>query len=233
MRPLVGIPPHLDDQERWRPGRIYHYLDVAYARAVEAAGGTPLYLPLQRDAASLLARIDGLLVPGGGDFLPDRAYPDEVAFDRVPDDQLDFDRQLLAAALEQRKPLLGICYGMQLLALHHGARLLHHVPLDAPHFGRHQLAERDGRHALQVEPGSRLAAVLGDAASPVNSLHHQGVASAPAPLRVSARAPDGLIEAIEREDLPFCLGVQWHPEKLPDPHRQRLFSAFVAACAAI
>ena len=85
----------------------------------------------------------------------------------------------------------------------------------------------------RVEPGSRLAAVLGDAASPVNSLHHQGVASAPAPLRVSARAPDGLIEAIEREDLPFCLGVQWHPEKLPDPHRQRLFSAFVAACAAI
>ena len=99
MRPLIGIPPCLDEQERWRKAREYHYADSAYARAVSEAGGLPIYLPLQSDVAALVARLDGLLLPGGGDFVPERSYPAGVAFDPVPARQLAFDRALLAVAV--------------------------------------------------------------------------------------------------------------------------------------
>lgn len=129
-------------------------------------------------------------------------------------------------------PVLGICYGMQLLALHRGGRLVYDIPTDRPDAAPHRLPELDGRHAVQVAAGSRLARILGDDAGPVNSLHHQGVSDPGDGMRVSARADDGLIEAIESYDNRFCIGVQWHPEKLEGPHREGLFGAFAAACSA-
>jgi len=230
MRPLIGIPQCLDDRGRWKAPREYQYLDTAYASAVDAAGAMPVYLPLQRDAEALIERVDGLLLPGGDDFAPPRAYPPSVRFDPVPERQLEFDRWLLAAARERGLPVLAICYGMQLLALHCGGSLHYDIATDAPSAGAHRLAERDGGHAVAIEPGTRLAAVLGDAPTTVNSLHHQAVAEPGAGLRASAVAEDGLIEAIEASDGSFVLGVQWHPEKMDGPHRTRLFDALAAAC---
>ena len=86
---------------------------------------------------------------------------------------------------------------------------------------------------MRIAPGSRLAAALGESENLVNSLHHQGVAEPGAGLRACARSKDGLIEAIERAESPFCVGVQWHPEKMAGAHRQRLFGAFVAASSAV
>ncbi|HXV37547.1 MAG TPA: gamma-glutamyl-gamma-aminobutyrate hydrolase family protein, partial [Myxococcota bacterium] len=215
---------------RWKSGRSYHYMDAAYAIAVQAAGGTPIYLPSQADPRALLGSIDGLLVPGGDDLPPPREYPADVKFDLAPAQQLDFDRRLLAQALERRIPVLGICYGMQLLASVCGGALLYDIATDDPRAMPHQLAEADGRHALRVETGTRLYALLGAAPPPVNSLHHQGVASPGGELRVAAHAEDGLIEAIEHNGEPFCVGVQWHPEKLSGIHRDALFGAFIAAC---
>jgi putative glutamine amidotransferase len=232
MRPLIGIPPALDECGRWRAGRRYHYVDAAYAAAVEEAGGTAVYLPPQRDAGALACALDGLLVPGGGDFAPAAAYPDAVRFDPVPAAQLAFDAGLLAAALARGIPVLGICYGMQLLVHQRGGRLLYHLPTDLPGAAPHRLPEPDGRHALEIVPGSRLHALLGDVGASVNSLHHQGVAEPGEGLRVCARAGDGVVEAVEDPSRPFCLGVQWHPEKLERAHRLRLFGAFVAACRA-
>ncbi len=100
---------------------------------------------------------------------------------------------------------------------------------DVPGASSHQLPETSGRHAVAVEPGTRLASILGDAPEPVNSLHHQGIADPGPRLRASARAEDGTIEAVESIDDSFCIGVQWHPEKLDGPHREALFGAFVAA----
>lgn len=230
MRPLIGIPQCLDDRGRWKAGRDYQYLDTAYASAVEDAGATPVYLPLQGDAEGLVERIDGLLLPGGDDLAPPRAYPSEVRFEPVPERQLAFDRRLLAAVRERGLPVLAICYGMQLLALHCGGSLHYDIPTDVPSAGAHQLAERNGRHAIAVEAGTRLATVLGDAPAAVNSLHHQAVAEPGAGLRASAVAEDGLIEAVEAADGSFALGVQWHPEKMDGAHRTRLFEALVAAC---
>jgi len=231
VRPLIGIPPVFADRGRLRPGRALHALDARYPRAVEAAGGTPVLLPLQSDAAALADRLDGLLIPGGGDFAPERSYPAGVDFDPVAPEQLAFDRRLLACALERALPVLGICYGMQLLAVHHGGSLIYDLPTDLPGAGPHRLAEPGARHALDVEPATRLAALLEGDGAAVNSHHHQAVSEPGAGLRVGARAADGVIEAIERAEGPFCLGVQWHPERMDAGHQARVVGAFVRACA--
>ncbi len=232
MPPIVGIPQCLDDRGRWRTARDYVYLDHAYARAVDEAGGVALHLPLQSRAEALVSGIDALLIPGGDDFLPadPTGYPEGV-FDPAPRSQVDFDLRLLRAALGRGIPVLGICYGMQLVALHHGGSLHHHLPHDRPDAGDHRLPEETGRHAIHVEAGTRLAEILGDPPPPVNSIHHQAVAEPGPGLRVSARSPDGIVEAIEAEDGRFVLGVQWHPEKSDDGGRAALFGAFVSAAA--
>jgi len=142
------------------------------------------------------------------------------------------------AVFESGLPVLGICYGMQLLAAVRGGTLVYDIPTDRPQAGPHRLPEADGRHPLQIEVGTRLCDALGPDSPPVNSLHHQAVADPGDRLRVAARSPDGLIEAIELVsyggdggDAGFCLGVQWHPEKMRGSKRNLLFSAFVAACA--
>ena len=216
---------------RWRPGRDYLYGDLAYVRAIEAEGGVPVVLPLQHDPDILIERIDALLIPGGDDFPPPPGlYPESVSFDLAPTTQLNFDAALLAAALERNLPVLGICYGAQLLALHHGGSLHYHLPTDRPEGNSHRLPDGDaGRHPIEIVPGTKLARILGNHADPVNSLHHQAVAEPGAGMRVAARAHDGVVEAIERETGGFCLGVQWHPEKIRSSYSQALFRGFVNA----
>jgi putative glutamine amidotransferase len=229
VQPVIGITACLDDRGRWKPDRRYVYADLAYAGAVERAGGVPLLLPIQECAEALIDRVDAILLPGGDDFAAPHSYPPEVRFDPAPGPQLDFDRGLLEAAWQRQLPILGICYGMQLLALQRGGSLHYHLPVDLPEAARHHLPEADGRHDLEVESGTRLAAILGDAAGPVNSLHHQAVAEPGRGMRVSARCSDGVIEAIETTEPGFGIGVQWHPERLECPASLRLFAAFVEA----
>jgi putative glutamine amidotransferase len=230
MPPVVGITQCLDERERWRPGREYLYLDRAYVAAVECAGAGALMLPIQADAIALVQRIDALLLPGGDDFAPPSPYPAGVTFDPAPERQLAFDRSVLAAARARRIPILGICYGAQLMALERGGRLHHHLPHDLPDSADHRLPERDGRHPVMPEPDSLLARLVGPDPLLVNSLHHQAVAEPGSGMRVSARSGDGVVEAIECVDAPFELGVQWHPEKLEGSAGARLFDALVDAC---
>jgi putative glutamine amidotransferase len=229
MRPLIGISMCLDERGRFHARRETQHIDRAYTRAIEASGGIAVLLPVQEDAAALVGSIDGLLLPGGGDFVPEAPYPDGVRFDPLPPTLERFDRALLVCARERELPFLGVCYGMQLLAVERGGKLIYDLATDLPQAANHGLPEPEGRHPVAIVPGTRLAALLGDAPASVNSRHHQAIADPGPGLRVSARADDGVIEAIEDDSAAFCLGVQWHPEGLETAHREALFGAFVEA----
>jgi putative glutamine amidotransferase len=228
VRPLVAITQRLRAAAPEAPPRLE--LDARYADAVAEAGGEPALPGALVELPELMRRADGLLVPGGPDFLPPPGSHAGVRFDAIDPRQHAADRAALAAAAARGIPVLGICYGMQLLALERGGALHFHLPADLPAAALHQRAGGDARHALSVEPGSLLARLLGATRAEVNSSHHQAVSNPGPTLRISARAADGVVEAVEDPAADFCLGVQWHPERMDPDHRRALFGGFLAAC---
>jgi putative glutamine amidotransferase len=243
-RPQIGISLTLDDRERWREGRAYHYIDRSYADAISSAGGIALQLPIQTDPAALVDSLDGLLLPGGGDFPADGDSPDEMS-DEMPDEmpdervldlvspeQLAFDEALFEAASNRAIPILGICYGMQLMARMRKGVLDTHLPSQRPDVDCHKLPP-DARHPIRIEPDSQLASIIGSETSEVNSLHQQAVRRVGPMHRAVAHSSDGVIEAIEGSSTrsgTWEIGVQWHPEKMAEISGRRLFHAFVEAC---
>lgn len=233
-KPQIGIPLTLDHRERWRKGRAYHYIDRAYADAIDQAGGHVVHLPIQSDPISIVDSLDGLLIPGGDDFPDDQPLPPEVTLDLVSTEQLAFDEAIFEAASRRRIPVLGICYGMQLMARLRNGVLDVHLPTQRPKAQSHKLSEAR-RHAISIESNSRLASIFGTSNASVNSLHHQAIREVGSAHRVVASSSDGVIEAIEANNVPGAaspweLGVQWHPEKLRDSGSDRLFLAFIDAC---
>jgi putative glutamine amidotransferase len=205
-------------------------LDPGYAAGIAAAGGIPLIL--SREAASPGGALDGmdaLLLSGGGDVAPATyGAPDEGASEDVDPEADAWELALVAEARSRQLPTLGICRGMQLLAIAHGGALAQGVD-PSLHPGMGALPPEESlarRHPVDLERGSAIAGVFGTSRLSVNTLHHQAV-SDPGTLTVTARAPDGTIEAVEAGDWP-ALGVLWHPEKMDDAEQRRLFELLVA-----
>ena len=189
-------------------------LPTEYAVAVEAAGGVPVLLPpvaLPSAARTVVGRIDALVVSGGADVDPGRygAEPHERTAGWQPDRDA-WELALLTAADEAGLPVLGICRGMQLMAVHAGGTLDQHTPDLVGHETHSPGADAYGAIAVATEPGSRLAALVGPEAE-VSCHHHQSVATHPGFTAV-ARAADGTLEAMEAAGERFRLAVQWHPE---------------------
>ncbi len=189
-------------------------LPTEYAVAVEAAGGVPLLLPpvaLPGAAARVVSRIDALVISGGADVDPGRygAQPHARTAGWQPDRD-DWELALLTAAEQVHLPVLGICRGMQLMAVHAGGALDQHTPDVVGHETHSPGGDTYGTIEVETEAGSRLAGLIGPTVE-VSCHHHQSVASHPGFTPV-ARASDGTVEAMEATGDRFSLAVQWHPE---------------------
>jgi len=233
--PLIGVTTSLTVDKS--PERAY--VNIAYLRAVQDAGGIPVLLPPHLTAevqVALWQRLDGLVLTGGGDIEPARfgeaRHPktEEVAPAR---DELEIG--LTHRALADNVPLFAICRGIQVLNVALGGTLVQDIPSERPGPIAHAQTEprHQGTHAVKVMgEGTRLGRVLGRLEVEVNSMHHQAIKRLGEGLREVAWAPDGIIEGIEMPgDARFVLGVQWHPEELVghDQAARNLFTAIVEA----
>ncbi|OGL29258.1 MAG: hypothetical protein A3G44_10165 [Candidatus Rokubacteria bacterium RIFCSPLOWO2_12_FULL_73_47] len=234
--PLVGVTTSVTVDTY--PERAY--LNTAYVRAVEQAGGVPVLLPPPLGAAArdgLWARLDALILTGGGDVDPRHfGEPRHPTLAEVSEARDTLELELTRRALAQGLPLLAICRGIQVLNVALGGSLYQDVRSDPGSPLAHSQAERRHQptHQVKVQAGSRLAAVLGALEVDVNSFHHQALARLGRGLAAVAWAPDGIVEGVEPAGGdPFVLGVQWHPEDLVehDPAARRLFAALVTAAA--
>ncbi len=236
-RPVIGLTAYVEPVDRgvWIDQRSV-VLPHDYVAKIEAAGGLAVVLPPRGDltdglAQELLARLDGLVVTGGADVESATYGQDPHAWAQEARPERDRSELVLVrVARRLGMPILGICRGMQIMAVEAGGTLEQHVPDRVGHDEHSPRPGVFGRHGVDLVAGSRLAALLGPRVD-VHSYHHQAVATHPGYAAVG-HAPDGTLEAMEAvssaADLAdsFCVGVQWHPEPGDD---ERLFVALVAA----
>jgi putative glutamine amidotransferase len=233
MKPVIGIASNVDEN---RLGMAINSLPLAYTAAIAMAGGLPLVLPYSADQAILapmLERVDGLLLPGGIDLDPDwYNEPHLAGLEEVRRDLDVFQFALFHICLSQKKPVLGICRGCQLINTALAGTLFQDIDSQwqSPAL-RHRGPDHDTEHPVTIVPGSRLSALFGPELL-VNSRHHQAIKSAGRDLRITAVAPDGVIEAAEHNYLPVHL-VQWHPERMlaKDATMLPLFREFLDQCS--
>lgn len=217
------------------PARATYELKASYVDAVLAAGGLPILLPhAHRAAAAYLALADALVVTGGAFDVPPELYGEERREEcrETRPERTAFERDVLEAALEAGLPVLGVCGGMQLMNVVRGGTLFQDLPADVGISGHEQPPPKDvPSHEVTIVPGTLLASLAGSDALHVNSTHHQAVKDPGGGVVVCGRAPDGVVEAIELPDLPFALGVQWHPEATSprDPRNLAIYRGLVEA----
>jgi putative glutamine amidotransferase len=236
VRPRIAIPvPHSDLE--------YAYRSLPqYERAVEMAGGEPVRIPLDPAPAQLVKLIEGcdaVLLPGSkADVDPAKYNTTCDPHTNPADSRRDaVDEILLKDAYNARKPVLGICYGLQSLNVYRTGTLIQHIESPINHEAGRKIAVA---HEVAIEPDSKLAAVVGTGDGlviPVNSSHHQSAGAIGDGLRVVARCPnDGIVEALEGTSPDhFVLAVQWHPERSvdEDERSRALFRALVAAARPV
>jgi putative glutamine amidotransferase len=230
-QPVIGITCYVEPASRhgWpdvRSALVPH----AYVAKVEAAGGLALVVPPRVDAdaevaEAVLRRLDGLIIAGGADVDPERYAAARHPESQAPREDRDtMELALAAAAARMQVPTLGICRGMQVMAVAAGGTLEQHVPDRVGTVDHSPGVAVYGQHLVAIVPGTMVSRLLGES-SVVPSYHHQSVLTHPG-YQAAAWAPDGTLEAMEDPSAAFRLGVQWHPEVGTDP---RLFDALVQA----
>ena len=222
VRPIIGLTTYRKNSRD--TNRPLFGLMRAYVKAVTAGGGIPLLIPLgldEDDLLTIMQRIDGLVLPGGGDIDPNFYKGSKHQALRGIDRDRDRVEIFVAQqAVQLEKPFLAICRGHQILNVALGGTMWEDLASQRPESIKHDYylsgKRTDLPHNVSLKSGSRLAEIIGREITPVNSLHHQGVRDIAPELVVSAVAPDGLAEGLEVPGHPFAVSVQWHPENLID-----------------
>ncbi|TWU06026.1 gamma-glutamyl-gamma-aminobutyrate hydrolase family protein [Stieleria varia] len=231
-KPIIGI--NCDYKPVARNTPAFAYLAAGYFQSIYNAGGIPLVVPPMDDPESIkqaLDHVNGFVMIGGGDLDPRNdgfmLHPSVRPMDPKRETS---DRLLIAEIAERRMPILGIGCGMQLLNIQEGGNLFLHIKEDlpnaVPHMDPH---DPNHRHTLEVESDSLVGRVFGDGEIRVSSRHHMAIDEVAPGFRVTARCPDGVIEAIESEMMDwFAIGTQFHPEcAAASALDMRIFEEFV------
>ena len=215
-RPLIGV--NVDYREAQKNSPAYAFLGAGYFDSLTKAGAVPILIPPLEDEIDLnrvLDLLDGVVMGGGADLDPRRdGYRLHPAVRLLDPRREEFDRTLMRLIADRHMPLLAIGCGMQLLNISQGGTLYLHIAEDLPRALPHLDAlDPAHRHALEVEPGSLMERVYGEAEIRVNSLHHMAIDDVASGFAVTARCPDRVIEAIESTmDDWFAFGTQFHPQ---------------------
>lgn len=236
-RPIIGLTTYRKKSRD--TNRPLFGLMRDYVKAVSAGGGIPLLIPLgleEEDLLSIVKRVDGLVLPGGGDIDPKYyAGNKHQALRGMDPDRDRVEVYVAQQAVRLRKPFLAICRGHQVLNVALGGTMWEDLASQRPDSIKHDYFQNGKRtdlpHTVAIEPESRLAEIVGVETVGVNSLHHQGVRDIAPELTISAVAPDGLVEGLEIQGHPFAVAVQWHPENLieNDPAMLALFTSLAQA----
>ncbi len=233
-KPLIGITGVFVTSKR-SGGQPRVCLNYKYAEEIAEAGGVPVVIPPVPPGKGILEtivqRLDGLLLSGGAD-IPPEAYnekPDEKT-KTMPRRRFEFEHKLIPLWLNTGKPTLGICLGLQFANVAMGGSLFQDIPSQV---GTKVIHRKKGgaHHYVFIYKDTLLWKILGKNKVKVYSNHHQAAKRVAGIFRVSARAEDGVVEAMERRKGGFGLFLQWHPEQMKDKeHKRRIFGAFVKAC---
>lgn len=213
------------------------FVSMDYINAIESSGGTPIILPLVKGEENLrkfIEGIDGLLVPGGIDVNPLRYNEEPLEkIGSVSDDIDEFDIKAIRWANELKKPILGICRGLQVINVAFGGSLFQDLSLKSgSKFSHWQKAKKDTpTHSIEIKPGTRMFNLLGNNAV-VNSYHHQAIKDLAEGFIASSFSMDGIIESIEKVNGGYVLAVQWHPEMMFNSHEnmRKIFLDFIEEC---
>lgn len=234
-KPIIGVTPLWDEEKN------SYWMLPGYLEGLELAGALPITLPLTEDAgdiSQLLSLCDGVLFTGGQDVSP-ALYGEKPrqACGEICEKRDAFEQRLFAQALEQGKPMLGICRGIQFFNACLGGTLYQDLPTEHLSEAAHVMRPPYDRavHSVAILPETPLAALLGRAELGVNSYHHQAIKSLAPGLAEMARSEDGLVEAVYMPDKSFVWAVQWHPEFsfCTDENSRKIFAAFVAAAGKV
>jgi len=198
-------------------------LPELYLQTVENAGAAAVFIGLDVSIPDAVMRYDGFIIPGGRDINPLLYNEERVADMNLEDEsRVEFDLALFHSAMKQGKPVLGICYGMQLMNVAMGGTLCQDIGMRKGETGNH----REGIHPVQVNDNPYVEAGRYE----VNSSHHQAVKDTGRGLEAFAFAPDGIIEAFYYRKHRFLLGVQWHPERMRSGISGAVLTSFIEAC---